>query len=187
MDEFGSNSEKLFNNHEPIDKTPEKEVTRVDRGKALILLSAVALIAIASNVVLTAYAGDDGEEDSNGFAGWFNGRMGLRMCEGAGGWRCGRGPYGFIEVSEEYEQDVITIAESDQDVQDLLSDGYSVAGVRLIITTKVEAGGKVVTEATNAIVILEKDTTGRASVWVDLEEGKVTKIAVLTRTVIEKT
>jgi len=34
--------------------------------------------------------------------------------------------------------------------------------------------------------MLQKDTSGRASVFVNLEEGKVTRIVILTRTVIEK-
>jgi len=81
---------------------------------------------------------------------------------------------------------VINIAESDQDVQNLLNDGYNITGVRPIIKARVEASGDVVIKATSAIVMLEKDTTGHASVWVDIEEGKVTKIEILTRTVIEK-
>jgi len=81
---------------------------------------------------------------------------------------------------------VINIAKNDTDVQNLLADGYNVTGVRPIIKTIVEGDGSVVTKATSAIVMLEKDTTGHASVWVDLEQGKVTKIVILTRTVIEK-
>jgi len=34
--------------------------------------------------------------------------------------------------------------------------------------------------------MLRKDTTGLASVWVNVEAGTVTKIVILTRTVIEK-
>ena len=34
--------------------------------------------------------------------------------------------------------------------------------------------------------MLEKDETSHVSVWVDLEEAKVTEIVILTRTVIEK-
>lgn len=91
-----------------------------------------------------------------------------------------------MEVSEEFEANVIDIAKSDEDVQDLLDDGYNITGVRPIIKSVVEGDGSVVTKATSAIVMLEKDTTSRASVWVDLEEAKVTEIVILTRTVIEK-
>ena len=41
-------------------------------------------------------------------------------------------------------------------------------------------------KATNAILMLSKDTTGRATVWVSIEQAKVTRIEILTRTVIEK-
>lgn len=98
----------------------------------------------------------------------------------------GHGGYGFIEVSEEYEENVLTVAKNDSDVQALLDDGYNIIGVKPIIKTVVEADGSVVTKATSAVVMLEKDTTGYASVWVDLEQGKVTEIVILTRTVIEK-
>ena len=190
LNEFESNSEKLFNSLGSVDKTPKKEeVTAIDRRKALTLLSVVALLAIMSTVVLT-YAADNGEESSNGSEGWFNGRMMLGPCGRLGGWRRGGGRYGPIEVSEEYEENVINIAESDPDVQGLLNDGYSVVGVRPIITTRVDAEGNVVAKATNAIVVLEKDTasnaSGNASVWVNLEEAKVTKIVIFTTTVIEK-
>jgi len=58
--------------------------------------------------------------------------------------------------------------------------------VRPIIKAIVEADGDVVMKVTTAIVMLRKDTTGSASVWVNVEEGKVTRIEILTRTVIEK-
>jgi len=179
---FWYNSEKLFNSHKLVDKMPKKEVRKTDRKEALILLSVVALIAIASSSMLTVYATDNGENSS--YARWFNGmKLGIG---GRSGRRCGGRPYGFIEVSEEYEANVISIAENDLDVQNLINEGYNVTGVRPIITTKIDAQGNVTTKATNAIIMLEKDTTSRASVWVNLEEGKVTRIVILTMTVIEK-
>ena len=50
----------------------------------------------------------------------------------------------------------------------------------------VEGDGSVKARATDAVVLLEKDETSHATVWVDLDEAKVTKIVILTRTVIEK-
>jgi hypothetical protein len=97
------------------------------------------------------------------------------------GWGCGN-----ITVSQEYKDKVISIAQNDSDVQSLLAEGYNITGVRPIINTVVEADGTVTMKATTAIVMLEKDTTGRAFVTVNVEEGKVTKIVTLTRTVIEK-
>jgi hypothetical protein len=58
--------------------------------------------------------------------------------------------------------------------------------VRPIIKTVVDGEGNVVTKATDAIVMLVKEDTGRASAWVNLDEVKVTEIVILTRTVIEK-
>jgi hypothetical protein len=156
----------------------------MDRKEALILLSVVALVAVVSSTVLTVYASGNGTTGSNGFAGWFNGMMmGIR---GLGGWRCGGGGYGFIEVSAGYNQTIINIAENDSDVQNLLAEGYTISAVRPIITSVVEADGSVVTKATSAIVMLVNGTTGRATVYVDLEKGKVTEIVILTRTVIKK-
>ena len=149
----------------------------MDRRNALMLLSLVAVAAVIGSTALAVYATDNGEEIGNGFAG---------ICGWGHGGRRGGGPYGFIEVSEEYKENVINIAKSDQDVQNLLNDGYNITGVRPIITTKVDAEGNVVMKATNAIVMLEKDTTSRASAWVNLEKAKVTKIVIVTMTVIEK-
>ena len=107
-----------------------------------------------------------------------------------GGWRRGFGHGwglgGFIEVSQEFKDKVTNITNADPDVQKLLAEGYNVTGVRPIIKVVVEANGDVVTKATSAVVMLCKDTTGRAFVSVNVETGKVTRIEILTRTVIEK-
>lgn len=156
------------------------------KSKALILLTVVAVAAMLGGVVLATYAADNGQENNNGFPEWINAGMMAGTCEGPRGGLHGRRGYGFVEVSEEFEENVINIAKSDQDVQNLLNDGYNITGVRPIIKTIVEGDGTVVMKATSAIVMLEKDTTSHASVWVDLDEAKVTEIVILTRTVIEK-
>jgi len=71
-------------------------------------------------------------------------------------------------------------------VQNLLADGYNITDVRPIINTVVEADGTVTMKATTARVMLSQNTTGRAFVTVNVEEGKVMEIVILTRTVIEK-
>jgi hypothetical protein len=91
-----------------------------------------------------------------------------------------------ITISQEYKDNVISIAKNDSDVQNLLADGYNITSIRPIINTVIEADGTVTMKATTAVVVLEKDTTGRAFVTVNVEEGKVTEIVILTRTVIEK-
>lgn len=98
----------------------------------------------------------------------------------------GFGGFGPIEVSDEFKQTVTNIAENDTDVQNLITQGYNVTSVIPIIKNAVDAEGNVVTKATSAVLILQKDTTGRAFVMVNIEEAKVTQIVILTRTVINK-
>jgi hypothetical protein len=100
--------------------------------------------------------------------------------------RRGFGGVGPIEVSEEFKQTVINIAENDSDVQNLITEGYNATAIRPILKTVIDAEGNVVTKATSAVLILQKDTTGYATVTVDIEGAKVTQIVILTRTVIDK-
>jgi len=164
----------------------------IQKRKALILLSIVAAAAVIGGIVLNVYSvananstanNENGRDNS---AGLFNrGMMAGTQGLPSRGMR-GRGCYGFIEVSEEFKENVINIAKNDTDMQNLLNEGYNITGVRPIIKTIVEGDGTVVTKATNAIVILEKDTTGYAIVKVDVANAKVTEIVILTKTVIEK-
>jgi len=185
-DRIGSNSEKLFNSHGPVDRTPKKEVTAIDRRKASILLALAAVAAIVGGTILTVYAAGNEEVSGVDSSKWINERMIGRTCGWSLGQSRGWGRRGFVEVSEEFKENVVNIAKSDEDVQALLGEGYNVTGVRPIIKAEVQANGDVTMRATEAIVVLRKDATGNASVWVDLEEGKVTRIVILTRTVIEK-
>jgi hypothetical protein len=171
------------------------------RTKALIVTSALAL-AILSGIAVMVYA-QAGTSDSNALLATVNGVTGddnSSVCFGYGfGDRhrggmegffagplggCGRG--GSITVSQEYKDNVINITESDTDVQKLLAEGYNVTGVRPIINATIEADGTVAMKATNAIVTLAENTTGRALVWVNVEQAKVIRIVILTMTVIEK-
>lgn len=94
--------------------------------------------------------------------------------------------YVTVELSEEFKQKVISMAEVDQDVQNLLNSGYNITSIRPVIKITIEGDGNVVAKARGAIVTLVKGATSRATVAVDLENAKVTKVTVLTRTVIEK-
>jgi hypothetical protein len=102
----------------------------------------------------------------------------------------GRGPCGFgrnnIEVSSDYIANVTAIAEADTDVQALLNSGYNITRVIPQIRMTVDGNGDVALKATNATLLLENGTTGRALVNVDLANSKVTEIVTLTRTVITK-
>jgi hypothetical protein len=172
----------------------------------LALFSVVAVAAIVSGILLvpqmvnatetgdislttqTTDAADTAatqETNENVLPSWNDDCMGF----GRHGMRFGMrdfGGFGPVEVSEEFEQTVTSIAENDTDVQNLITDGYNVTSVRPIIKTVIDAEGNVVTKATSAVLTLQKDTTGHASVMVDVEEAKVTQIVILTRTVIDK-
>jgi hypothetical protein len=175
------------------------------KSKALALFSVIAIATIISGILLapqmvnatetedtslttqTSDSTDTATQEANEtvLPSWNNDCMGF----GRRGMRFGMrdfGGFGSIEVSEEFEQTVTSIAESDTDVQNLITDGYNVTSVRPIIKTVVDAEGNVVTKATSAVLTLQKDTTGHATVMVDIEEAKVTQIVILTRTVIDK-
>jgi hypothetical protein len=172
---------------------------------ALALLSVVAFAVVMGVFLLTTQAADTSNTtatdttntttaltDNNYTAipGWGNGCVGFGgPGHGMGFGRRGLGGFGGfgpVEVSSEFVQNVTNIAKSDVDVQNLLAQGYNVTSVRPMIKNVVDANGYVTTKATSAIVILQNDTSGYASVLVNLEEGKVTRIVILTRKVIEK-
>jgi hypothetical protein len=182
------------------------------KNMGLIMLSVIAVAAIVSGILIATQAinpqvsASDNEQttdqttvtsqtatDANYTVGpqWFcmgeQGRFGFggrgpfepRM----GG---GMGQYGGIEVSTDYQNNVINIAKNDTDVQQLLNDGYNITRVIPTLKTVIDGTGNVVTQATNATVILTKADTGYALVSVDLQQSKVTQIVTYTRTVIQK-
>lgn len=178
-----------------------KEVKNIDRSKWLTLLTIVAMATILGGIALTTVGADTsgGTNELTSLVADTESQSTIESIDSAESmhWemmpRFGprRGPhvgrrFGFLEVSEEFEANVLAIAEGDEDVQALIDDGYNVTGVRPIIKTVVDGDGNVVVKATDAIVMLEKEETGKAGVSVDIEEAKVTEIVVLTRTVIEK-
>ena len=116
---------------------------------------------------------------------WSNECMGFGRHRMQFGMR-GSGGFGAIQVSDEFKQTVTAIAENDTDVQNLINDGYNFTSVTPTIQTVINGNGTLVTKATNAILTLQKDTTGHATVTVNIEEAKVTQIVILTRTVIDK-
>jgi hypothetical protein len=160
--------------------------------KVLVLLSIVALAAMISTYAFTALAQDTEEESTPELPECIN-EFGPGGGHGKGpsgghGRGLGWGHFGYVEVSEEYEAKVISIAESDEDIQGLLNDGYTITGVRPILKTVVDSNGDVTTKATSAVVMLQnEDEMGHASAWVDIEEGLVSEIVIFNRTVIDKT
>lgn len=173
-------------------------VKKIENKTKTIIISGALALAILSGIAYMAYANAETNGTSTNTAiSLPSGNMGQYYAENntfvrpqAFGGRCGRGggrgPGMTMTVSEEFKGNVLNIMESDSDVQQLLADGYNVTAVRPIIQTIVEGDGSVVTKATSAVVILQKDTTGFASVLVDIEAAKVTRIEIITRTVIEK-
>jgi hypothetical protein len=163
-----------------------KGVIELERKTKTLMISAVVVLAVLSGIAAMAYANglNDASTESNvacDYSGYYND---TRPFFGRQRWGWGHG--GSITVSQEFKDNVINITKSDSDVQKLLADGYDITDVRPIINTVVEADGTVTMKATSAIVTLYQDTTGRAFAWVDVEQGKVTKIVISTRTVIEK-
>jgi len=91
-----------------------------------------------------------------------------------------------VEVSEEYRSRVLEILSRDEDVAKLLSEGYNVTLVKPIIKAYAAADGTVTLKAPQALVTLVKKGEGVAVALVDLEQGKVVKLVVYAKTVIEK-
>jgi hypothetical protein len=98
-----------------------------------------------------------------------------------------RGSIGKYELSEDYTDSVNSILDSDTDIQDLVSQGYNVTSINPKIKNVIEADGTMVTKASTAMVRLEHGEDGFATVSVDLEQAVVTRIVIITRTVIDKT
>jgi hypothetical protein len=160
------------------------EVIWLERKVKLLMLSTVLILAILSGVAVMVYANGV----ANGTSTESNIMLNYGGCPGGHGF--GRRGFGCrggnFTVSQAYKDNVINIAKNDSDVQNLLAGGYNITNIRPIINTVIEADGTVAMKATTAVVVLEKDTTGRAFVTVNVEQGKVTRIDILTRTVIEK-
>ncbi len=184
---------RLFHGDETTDKEGGGKIET--KTKAFIIAGAL-IVAILTGIAYMAYA--NAETNNNNttteppfgdFNQFYAGNRTLIGPPKEFGGRCGlggaRGP-GAITVSDAFKENVLSIAENDSDVKQLLAQGYNVTAIRPIIQTIVEGDGSVVTKATGAMVILQKDTTGLALVRVDLTAAKVARIETITRTIIEK-
>jgi hypothetical protein len=159
--------------------TIDRKLWPINRSRTFILLSVIAIGVVLSGIYMTVYAAENGEELAPMPRWQWRNHERYRFRSQHGG---------PIEVSDEYEANVIAIAESDTDVQAFLDDGYSIIGVRPLLKRQVDANGDVTTSATNAVVMLEnEEITSHVAVMVDLGEGHVTQIVIVTRTVIDKT
>jgi hypothetical protein len=166
----------------------------LERKTKILMISALLVVTVLSGIAALAYANGRADDASTGTTVTYNDFGNFTCRHGHGGQVNGMGPWGIsITVSEAFKENVINIAKNDTDVQTLLSEGYNVTAVKPIINAMVEADGTVTLKATSAIVTLTQSTTnqnttstGRAFVWVNVEEAKVTRIVILTRTIIEK-
>ncbi len=172
---------------------------------ALTLLTLTAFAAIIGGFVLTAQATEtnsstadtststtDQNSDPPDLPLWEAGEM--IMSGGFGGGPRSHGgrvfgctSMGNIEVSSEYNSTVTAILDNDTDVQNLISEGYTVQSINPIFKTVIEADGTVTTKATTAVAFLQNGTSGYATAKVDITNAKVTEIVIITRTVIDKT
>jgi len=91
------------------------------------------------------------------------------------------------EITDEFKQKVMSIVNADPDVKNLLNNGYNVTNIRPIVRAVVQGSGEVTIKATGAVVTLTREKSGFASVQVDLEAGKVTRIDILSKATIKKT
>jgi hypothetical protein len=130
-----------------------------------------------------------------GGMGMMMGDRGFGGGQGGPGGPCGPGghgrgfggPMGNIQVSAAFNQTVTNILGNDSDVTNLISQGYNVTSIRPQIQCNIGTDGSVTTNATAAIVTMQKGTSGQATITVDITNAKVTQIVILTRTVIDKT
>lgn len=151
--------------------------------RKVIPMVAVMALALATVGIAIAHGNGDATSyaDLENIENLQNRPFGFPRCGhmGRGGLR-----FGFpISVSDEFKDNVMNIAKSDPDVQNLLGAGYENVHIQPIINATVQGNGDVTIKATGAIVTL-RNNENRALVQVDMEAGKVTKI--VTVTVIEK-
>lgn len=141
----------------------------------------IALLAI-SFAIMSVYSA----RNNLGVPGLFGGSKALARGEGiqTRGWFKGF-KFKNLEVSEEFSQKILEIANSDPDVQNLLNEGYEVKEVIPTIKAIVQGSGEVKLMSTGAFVTMTKNSSW-AVLQVDLTAGKVTKITIFSRTVIEK-
>jgi hypothetical protein len=148
---------------------------------AIMVALATAGVAVACrNSDATSYADLENIENKAPPLGQWNWRMPHgSSCRGFGSPRFGA----QISVSEEFKENVMNIAKSDSDVQNLLNAGYENTYIQPIIKAAVQGNGDVTIKATGAIITL-RNNENLALVQVDMEAEKVTRI--IQRTVIEK-
>ncbi len=150
-----------------------------DQANSTTGTTTTAATTLGTNATTTPFGGIGLMMGDGGFGGGPGGH--------GGGGRGFGGYAGDVEVSSAYNQTLNTILGNDSDVQNLVSQGYSVGSIRPIVKSVIVADGTVTAQATTAIVSMQNGTSGYATVSVDITNAKVSQIVILTRTVIDKT
>lgn len=203
---LGNNVEKSFNKGFQCLNLLNRRWKKIQRktiAASLVLLATLATVA----GVISAFATDTNSTNSTNTATTTipieqiqspnDMQFGSSIMMDSQGFGCGPGRHGGprgmfmgkmnnIEVSSEYATKVNAILDNDSDVQNLISQGYNVTAINPIIKNVIEGDGTLATKATTAIVLLQNDTSGYATVNVDVTNAKVTQIVIITRTVIDK-
>ncbi|MEM1607335.1 MAG: hypothetical protein QXW55_04780 [Candidatus Bathyarchaeia archaeon] len=92
-----------------------------------------------------------------------------------------------LELSEEFKERVLDIARRDEDVQNLLSEGYNFSCIRSVhIKSVVQENGQVTIEVNEVLLVLTKNECNRAFIEVDLKAERVIRIIIVNVTVVEK-
>ncbi len=151
-----------------------KRETKLLLGTTMILLIALPFIATTVLDVSGQEAIEPKADVFKGIAAWLRGlRQRWRNC-----WS--------FDISEDYEEKAIAIAEADPEMQELLADGCKVTRVLPLVKAIVGEEGDVTAKAARAIVVLKnEDSKSFATAWVDLKVGSVTRIVAFTRTVVK--
>ena len=165
-----------------------------------MLIAVALLVATLSGIAAVAYANSASSntsvlttpQSSNIGTSPFMDNGPMMNGFGCGGQGPRMNPCVSINVSQEFKDNVIDIAKNDTDFQNLLNQGYNVTDLQPIITATVQGDGTVTMKATSAIIMLTQNATiqnttslGRALVWVNVDQAKVTRIETMTRTIIE--
>lgn len=100
----------------------------------------------------------------------------------------GKGFKGFqLVLSEGFKEKVLAIVKADEDVQELLSEGYNVSCIRVNqVKLVVQENDQITLEASKALVILTNGNCDKALVEVDLKSKTVTRIVLINIKIIKK-
>lgn len=86
-----------------------------------------------------------------------------------------------VEVSNEYRAKVESILRSDPDTSALLEEGYNITSIKPIVKLVAQGDGSIDVRADKVTVILFKNGSGRAIVYVDVAGSSVIEVVKCER------